>query len=175
MAVQVWDVTSDLGIPVFVSDIYSKPKDPSGLRVRSRGSGCHPDPSVALSRALTEAAQTRLTYIVGVRDDIAAAAYRQDAAQAAGGLLLDRLGAVMPGRNFWSTRGFLADDIRAEVEWQLECLRSAGLNRAIVIELTQPKIDIPVVRVLIPGLETDSADPFYQAGARVRAARSAGT
>jgi ribosomal protein S12 methylthiotransferase accessory factor len=33
------------------------------------GAGCHPDPAVALCRALTEAAQSRLTVIAGSRDD----------------------------------------------------------------------------------------------------------
>jgi len=40
------------------------------------GAGAHGDPEVALSRAITEAAQSRLTQIVGTRDDIASAAYR---------------------------------------------------------------------------------------------------
>jgi ribosomal protein S12 methylthiotransferase accessory factor len=34
------------------------------------GSGCHFDPCIALSRALTEAAQSRLTCISGTRDDL---------------------------------------------------------------------------------------------------------
>ncbi|MFD8655977.1 YcaO-like family protein [Streptomyces mirabilis] len=34
------------------------------------GSGCHFDPRIALSRALTEAAQSRLTCIAGTRDDL---------------------------------------------------------------------------------------------------------
>ncbi|MGV9913373.1 YcaO-like family protein [Streptomyces tendae] len=34
------------------------------------GSGCHYEPQIALSRALTEAAQSRLTCIAGTRDDL---------------------------------------------------------------------------------------------------------
>ncbi|MFE6892070.1 YcaO-like family protein [Streptomyces sp. NPDC057694] len=34
------------------------------------GGGCHTDPGIALSRALTEAAQSRLTAIAGTRDDL---------------------------------------------------------------------------------------------------------
>ena len=33
--------------------------------------------SIALSRALTEAAQTRLTYIAGIRDDLSPAEYQE--------------------------------------------------------------------------------------------------
>ncbi|KAF4406912.1 YcaO-like family protein [Streptomyces lycii] len=42
------------------------------------GAGAHGDPAVALSRAITEAAQSRLTQIVGTRDDIPSGAYRPD-------------------------------------------------------------------------------------------------
>jgi ribosomal protein S12 methylthiotransferase accessory factor YcaO len=48
---------------------YERPSSfrPMGL---ARGAGCHLDPTLALSRALCEAAQTRLTRIAGTRDDI---------------------------------------------------------------------------------------------------------
>jgi ribosomal protein S12 methylthiotransferase accessory factor len=42
------------------------------------GAGAHSDLAVALSRAITEAAQSRLTQIVGTRDDIPSAAYRAE-------------------------------------------------------------------------------------------------
>jgi ribosomal protein S12 methylthiotransferase accessory factor len=44
--------------------------------VVASGSGAHPDPAVALSRAITEAAQTRLTLITGTREDTPPTAYR---------------------------------------------------------------------------------------------------
>ncbi|WP_274565090.1 YcaO-like family protein [Streptomyces spiramyceticus] len=40
------------------------------------GSGAHPDPGIALSRAITEAAQTRLTLISGSREDNQPLVYR---------------------------------------------------------------------------------------------------
>ncbi|WP_326691521.1 YcaO-like family protein [Streptomyces sp. NBC_01795] len=43
-----------------------------------RGTGAHADPAIALSRALTEAVQSRLTQIVGARDDITPAVYRTE-------------------------------------------------------------------------------------------------
>ena len=50
--------------------------EPGRLR-RFHGAGCHPDRAIALSRALTEAAQTRLTYIAGIRDDLLPAEYEE--------------------------------------------------------------------------------------------------
>jgi len=35
-------------------------------------------------------------------------------------------------------------------------LKRAGLKRAIIVDLTNPQIAIPVVRTIVPGLETFS-------------------
>ncbi|OOK65631.1 hypothetical protein BZL30_8493 [Mycobacterium kansasii] len=45
--------------------------------VQFAGSGLHHDPNVALSRAITEAAQSRLTAISGTREDIPATIYER--------------------------------------------------------------------------------------------------
>jgi ribosomal protein S12 methylthiotransferase accessory factor len=42
------------------------------------GSGAHADPAIALSRAITEAVQSRLTFIVGTRDDINPRVYNNE-------------------------------------------------------------------------------------------------
>ncbi|MYR40482.1 YcaO-like family protein [Streptomyces sp. SID5910] len=52
-------------VPVCAAYIWSE-----DYPVVFAGSGCHFDPRVALSRALTEAAQSRLTCIAGTRDDL---------------------------------------------------------------------------------------------------------
>jgi hypothetical protein len=65
--VALWDATSDTGVATFhclIAD-RSGPQGHIGL-----GSGAHPDRAEALARALSEAAQTRLNYITGARDDL---------------------------------------------------------------------------------------------------------
>ena len=70
IGVRLWNVTSDVGVAAFVCHIREESDDPSlGMR-RFHGAGCHPDRGIALTRALTEAAQTRLAYINGARDDL---------------------------------------------------------------------------------------------------------
>ena len=77
--IAVWDLTSDIGIPVFgcvIADLHevrSAGLPPAG------GYGCHPNREIALLRALTEAAQSRLTAISGARDDLHTDDYRLDA------------------------------------------------------------------------------------------------
>ena len=69
LSVAVWDITSDIEIAAFACFIV--PRDDSAMWHCSvaSGYGCHPARQVALLRALTEAAQARLTVISGLRDD----------------------------------------------------------------------------------------------------------
>jgi ribosomal protein S12 methylthiotransferase accessory factor len=57
-----------------------------------------------------------------------------------------------------------------DLQWELEQLRSAGIARVIAVDLTRPEFGIPVVRMVIPGLEGDIRHPHYVAGARARRA-----
>src|SRR5437764_448852 len=89
--VRVWNVTTDLGMATFLCEIRDQSAgDPRKLR-RFHGSGCHADRIVALNRALTEAAQTRLTYIAGIRDDLSPAEYEESSEDEIGDALLDAL------------------------------------------------------------------------------------
>ena len=61
--VAVWDSTSELDVPCYVCTISDRERYPP--LYASGGMGCHVDPSIALIRAMTEAAQGRLTMIAG--------------------------------------------------------------------------------------------------------------
>ncbi|MFE9831587.1 YcaO-like family protein [Streptomyces halstedii] len=66
MAVEAAVVDGPYGLPVCVAYLWSE-----DFPVVFAGGGCHHGPEIALSRALTEAAQSRLTAISGMRDDLA--------------------------------------------------------------------------------------------------------
>jgi YcaO-like protein with predicted kinase domain len=169
-SVHLWNVTSDIGIPAFLCDIRAQIEDPSGMNRRFRGAGCHPSRAIALSRALTEAAQVRLTHIVGIRDDITAEAYEETLAQRTGGALLDALARSIVPYRFGDVADFTSDDVAVDVRWILERLQAAGLENVIIVDLTRTDYGIPVVRVVIPGLEGDCSDPEYHPGNRARIA-----
>ena len=65
----IWDITSDIGLPAMLVRAVPRGGAEHGFRA-AVGMGCHPAPEIALSRALTEAAQSRLTFISGARDDM---------------------------------------------------------------------------------------------------------
>ncbi|MFF8035849.1 YcaO-like family protein [Streptomyces sp. NPDC016626] len=65
MALEIALVGGPYGLPVCVAYLWSE-----DCPVVFAGGGCHSIPAIALSRALTEAAQSRLTAIAGTRDDL---------------------------------------------------------------------------------------------------------
>jgi ribosomal protein S12 methylthiotransferase accessory factor len=169
IVVRVWDVTTDIGIAAFLCEIRDpSPGDPRRLR-RYHGSGCHADRAVALSRALTEAAQSRLTYIAGIRDDLLASEYEEAPDAELGDALLDALVRESAPMSFHDVPSFAADDLTEDLRWALGRLRAADIARAIAVDLTRPDFAIPVVRLVVPGLEWDPHHPNYRPGPRARA------
>jgi ribosomal protein S12 methylthiotransferase accessory factor len=165
---RLWDVTSDIGMPAFVCDIPAAGDDASnGLR-RFRGSGCHPDRGVALARALTEAAQIRLTYIAGIRDDLPTSDYTESTEQKLGAALLDAVSQASKARSFREIPSHNTDDVAMDLRWELERLRAIGIQRVVAVDLTRPEFRIPVVRVVIPGLEWDPNHSNYVARSRAQ-------
>jgi YcaO-like protein with predicted kinase domain len=168
IAVRVWNVTTDIGIAAFLCEIRDlSAGDPGRLR-RFHGSGCHADRAIALSRALTEAAQTRLTYISGIRDDLSPAEYQEAPGAEIGDALLDALARETAPVSFAGVPSFAADDLAEDLRWALGRLAAAGLGRAVAVDLTRREFEIPVVRLVIPGLEWDPHHPNYRPGRRAR-------
>jgi len=170
IAPRLWDVTSDVVIPTFVCDIPATTGDASDELRRFRGAGCHPDRGVALARALTEAAQIRLTYIAGIRDDLPPSDYRESADEKLGAALLDAVSQAADGHSFCDVPSLDTDDVAADLRWELERLRAIGVERIVAVDLTRPDFGIPVVRMVIPGLEWDCTHPDYIPGPRARRA-----
>ncbi|HEV7667810.1 MAG TPA: YcaO-like family protein [Thermoanaerobaculia bacterium] len=169
VAVAVWDITSDLGVPAFRALVLDAEADPFQIRGAGGGMGCHPSRGVSLLRALTEAAQSRLTTIAGARDDLPLRKYEawRDADA------LDRLRKSVveatPRRDFRSAPDFAAETFEEDLAALLGRLASAGFSEVISVDLTHPGLDLPVVRIVVPGLETSREIPGWVPGMRARA------
>lgn len=146
----VWDLTSDVGLPVFQCLVC----DPGGEDDAEIGLGCHPSRDVALARAITEALQVRLTVIAGSRDDLtfddyAPAERQQRRSQVAE--LLDE--SARPGRRLADCPHFHHDRFSDDIELLLEKLSTVGVEEVLIADLTKEAFQIPVVSAVVPGLE----------------------
>ncbi len=151
-AVAVWDMTSDVGLAAFRCHIAGREDDPIRRLPAAAGSGCHPVRHVAFQRALTEAAQSRLTAISGSRDDMPRRGYQHWRDP----MNLERQRELVAGlgaRSFQLAPSYDAQSFQEDVDWEVSRVRDAGFERVIVVDLTRKEFGIPVVRVLIPGME----------------------
>jgi ribosomal protein S12 methylthiotransferase accessory factor YcaO len=154
----VKDITQeDIGLPTFVASSVEWLNHDYGFF--AKGYGSHPDANVALVRAISESSQTRAVNIQGARDDLKKAYYRENDE------IYKRKWQFTPmsslnGKNIehmkeiCTIKSYTNDDILDDIKLILHRLKKAGLKRAIVVDLTNPKLGIPVVRVIVPGLET---------------------
>jgi len=148
MKLALWDATWEAGLPVVVAELVAP-----DLPHVWRGSGCHPSPEVALSRALSEAAQSRLTYISGARDDLLYPEGPEDE-EGPPDRTFERFREAAPG----DSRGVAAlpDLATAGVEDDLgrvlERLERCGAA-PYWIDLTLPELGIPAVVTFAPGLD----------------------
>jgi ribosomal protein S12 methylthiotransferase accessory factor len=169
VAVHLKDITSDIGVPTCaaVSDDI-RLKDPTLL---TTGMGTHTSARVAVLRALTEVAQSRLTQIHGAREDTTAADFRRQIGYERSKRLNKHWFEESAFKDFAEIMSYDSDDFLEDIKYMLARLQEAGLDRAIAVDLTRAEIGVPVVRIIVPGLEISAVDS-ERAGRRSRIARN---
>ena len=151
MQVKIWNATSDTGIACFECLLIGRDDQHADPEF---GSGCHSNSQVAMLRALTEAVQARTTFIAGSRDDYGAAPYTRKARA-------DRLAVCRQMMNedtgqmtsFASVPDQSFDSVSADLDWSLDQLKAIGIDEVLSVDLTLKEFGIPVVRMVVPGLE----------------------
>lgn len=152
----VVDITGDVGVPTFHALLLDPHYPGPGGERRPRrffGSGTHPDPDVAVFRAVSEAIQSRLIMIQAARDS-----YNRfrTAPRAAPPAATRRV--RLRRRSFSSVVGFKSSDLHADLRFLLDRLAGAGVRECVAVDLTDPRWSIPVVRVRIAGLSQYSVN-----------------
>jgi ribosomal protein S12 methylthiotransferase accessory factor len=153
------DITQkDIGIPTFVAS--SVEWISSNYGYFAYGYGTHLDSKVALIRAITEMSQTRAVNIHGARDDCNKIKYKEnDEIYKRKWQFMPAISSRLGADNkntipFSEIKSYIMNDILDDIKFILKRLKKSGLKRVIVVDLTHPKLRIPVVRVIVPGLET---------------------
>jgi ribosomal protein S12 methylthiotransferase accessory factor YcaO len=153
------NITQDIGIPTFVASSIESITSDYGYY--AKGYGTHLDARIALIRAITELSQTRASNIQGARDDLRKIQYKQDDEihKRKWEFMRTQSSSEFPTKNdntilFSKIKTYVSDDILEDIKHILKSLKKAGLRRAIIVDLTHPSVGIPVVRAIVPGLET---------------------
>ena len=167
----IWNVTSDVGVASFMCVICDRREETNHLGL---GSGTHPDRNVALQRAINEAAQTRLNYITGAREDLSFEEYSTSGRAQKMAEFAIEPDESSPPLNFCDVPTSVNVDLDGDLEWLKLCLSQAGIEEIAVVDLERKEFQIAVVRVIIPGLEAPHDDEGYVAGDQARSINAAG-
>jgi ribosomal protein S12 methylthiotransferase accessory factor len=165
--VRLWLLPHDTEITTVVAATDDlKLRDPALLVM---GAGSHLKPEIAVRRALTEAAQSRVVQIHGAREDTD----REDFVRKIG---YDRIRRM---NRYWYDEGEkipmseipdLSRNGPAEsIKTVLEQL-SRVVDSAIIVDLSRESIAIPVIRAIIPAFEMYSLDR-ERMGSRLKAGK----
>jgi oxazoline/thiazoline synthase len=142
----VLDVTSDLGIPAFVAVTHWMQNGRENIEF---GSGAHFDPRIAMLRALTELNQFLSLGLMG------GGTGEKSSLDGTTPLRLEDHPYLTPSRNPLVQPDFSSKfgnfDTREQVTACVRLAKQAGLD-FIVLDQTRPDIEVPVVRVIVPGL-----------------------
>jgi YcaO-like protein with predicted kinase domain len=166
----VWHVSQTIAVPCFMCRVFDS-EGRTFYPQRASGFGCHPYRRIALARAITEALQSRLTHIAGGRDDACWAQYKGPVRidDAAGKCWVRHLESEPENVDIEDTPEAPAlRTIDELLDWVLAALQREGLAQAIVVDLTQGDLGIPVVHVTVPGLEGLVGHGEYTPGPRMQ-------
>ncbi len=152
------DLTTDTGVPVIAA--FSHDALHPNL-MPFDGFGAHLDPRVAMARALLELATTRAFFIQkhgldSLQENIPFYYNDED--------LEDPRFYASEQKGLGEMESQYSNDILEDVKTLLKKLERCGLSRTVVVDLTRSDVGIPVVRVIIPGMEVYCFDKDRKGG-----------
>ena len=151
------DLTSDIGIPTIgaaADDVRTK--DPELLTI---GVGTHLNPEIACIRALTEVAQSRTTHKHGIKIN----AQLQKKTQDMGYEKIKKINRMWYSdsknrKKLSEMVNEATDYVLDDIEIVLGRLMDRGFDMVVAVDLTREEIGVPVVRMVVPGLEVYTMD-----------------
>jgi oxazoline/thiazoline synthase len=144
---KIWvlDITSDLGVPTYVAMMHWIEDGKENLEF---GSGAHFDRRIALLRSLTELSQFLSIGEGGLRGD-------RSTLDGVTPLKVENYPFLLPAPHSAAPpplgMNVPLDSVKEQVEACVEVARRAGYD-FLVLDQTRPDVEVPVVRVIVPGL-----------------------
>lgn len=146
LRVSLRDVSAAIGIATLECTCIGE--GPNGGQVAHGGCGSHPDARVAVTRALTEAAQSRVAHIQGGREDLPDI-IRETVPSGPRGAEVEK-----DSYSFATIPTVENANIDDDIRYLLNRLSDAKFEQVVVVDLTQAELGVPVVRAVIPQAET---------------------
>ncbi|THK37756.1 hypothetical protein EHS39_11895 [Ensifer sp. MPMI2T] len=163
LELRLFDITSDVAIPCFTAVVAGKDiltaKAPLFHHV-TVGHGAHPNAARAAIRAVTEAAQSRLTYISGARDDVYPETFVRPLPQQT-----QKLFEAVP-QEPTRVHDTEAGGPDALLSFVLQRLRDAGIDTVVSVPLLGDGLPFAVVKVFVPELENPEGERKRRFGTR---------
>jgi ribosomal protein S12 methylthiotransferase accessory factor len=150
-SIEISCITTEVHIPVFRAVLIDHEFPASGRFETRRfvGFGASPNAELAVLRSSTEAVQSRIAIVLGARDSFNSVTAPPRFSHP--GAATSDISASQRD-HFDQVYSFTSDDLCEDFGYLLDRLREAGIGSAFVVDLTRPGLDMPVVRVRIPGL-----------------------
>lgn len=142
------DITSNIGVPViavFARDLIHE------SMMLINGFGAHLDPKAALARAILEVAQTRVMHIQkfgieGTKESVPPYLHSGESE-------CEPWLYAYEQKNLSELEVGYSQDILEDIKIVMARVEARGLQKIIAVDLTRPGIGIPVVRMIVPGME----------------------
>ncbi|PDQ36099.1 MAG: hypothetical protein B5766_02895 [Candidatus Lumbricidophila eiseniae] len=151
LVVAVRQLPSWCGLPVFAAMIAPSLAQPSLPRATFSGYGAHLDPKVAVSRALTEAVQSRLALISGNRDDLWPSEYARVLDHRAADEWSRSIAAAPLSVNFTDVRDLSTSTLDEDLDLLLARLRD-HVDFVVAVDLRHEELGIPVTKIVVSGM-----------------------
>lgn len=156
--IKLMDLTADIQVTTMAAVADDAVlKDPALLTL---GVGTHLDPEIAAIRAITEVAQSRATQIHGTREDTVRAVFMRKA----GYERMKRINKHWFGESkkiigLDELKNKSSSSFKEDIQIATQEIKKCGMKKAFYVDLTRDEVKVPVVRVIIPGMELFSVDP----------------
>lgn len=142
----VLDITSDLAIPTYVAIVHWMQNGQENIEF---GSGSHFDPRIALLRSLTELNQFLSIGLMG------GGSGEKPSLDGVNPLKLEQYPFLIPASKpivpLAKAANVPLDNARAQADACVDIAAKAGMD-FLVLDQTRPDVEVPVVRVVVPGM-----------------------
>lgn len=157
-----WDMGGAIGVPAYYCALIEPGPRAAVVLPPGIGSACDPDPALALAAAIGEAAQARVMFIAGARDDLADDDYRDPAGQRLK-VVQETLAFDADGDRPWRAEPAWAGQGNAALrDWLVARCIDAGACVLPCIDVAGGDTGLATIKLFAPGFGDDDRPSAFR-------------